>query len=33
MRSYVRRIVAKLGATDVLTYTLPYEARFKARHP
>jgi hypothetical protein len=31
MRSYVRRIVAKLGETDVLTHTLPYETRFSAR--
>jgi len=31
MRSYVRRIVAKLGETDVLTYTLPYQTRITAR--
>ena len=31
MRSYVRRIVAKLADTDVLTYTLPYETRIEAR--
>jgi len=31
MKSYVRRIVASLGEVDVLTYTLPYEARLSAR--
>jgi hypothetical protein len=31
MRSYVRRIVAKLGETDVLTYMLPYQTRITAR--
>jgi hypothetical protein len=31
MKFYVRRIVAKLGETDVLTHMLPYEARFAAR--
>lgn len=31
MKSYIRRIVAKLGETDVLTHTLPYEARVRAR--
>ncbi len=31
MTSYVRRIVARLGRAGVLTYMLPYEARFVAR--
>ena len=31
MKSYIRRIVAKLGETEVLTHTLPYEARVLAR--
>ena len=31
MKYYVRRIAAKLAETDVLTYLLPYEARFVAR--
>jgi len=31
MTSYLRRIVAELGAIDVLTHTLPYSARLAAR--
>jgi hypothetical protein len=28
MKSTVRRIVTELGRVDVLTHTLPYQARF-----
>ena len=31
MKSYVRRILAELGKTDVLTHTLPYQTRLGAR--
>jgi len=31
MKSYVRRIVAKLDGADVLTYLLPYEVRLQSR--
>jgi hypothetical protein len=31
MKHYVQRMVAKLGEADVLTHTLPYEARYRAR--
>jgi hypothetical protein len=31
MKSYLRRMVAKLGETEVLTHTLPYQARLGAR--
>jgi len=32
MKFHVRHILAKFGEADVLTHTLPYEARFRARH-
>ena len=31
MKSYIRRVVAEIGATDVLTYMFPYETRILAR--
>lgn len=31
MKLYLRRLVAKLGESDVLTHTLPYPVRFQAR--
>ncbi|MCW2804747.1 MAG: hypothetical protein QOF52_1743 [Propionibacteriaceae bacterium] len=31
MKSYFRRIVAELGELDVLTHTLPYQARIVGR--
>jgi hypothetical protein len=31
VKSYLRRIVVKLGEADVFTHTLPYQARFLAR--
>ena len=31
MKSYLRRIIAELARTDVLTHTLPYPARVEAR--
>ena len=31
MKTYLRRLVAKLAATDVLTHTLPYQVRVEAR--
>ena len=31
MKSYIRQIIAELVESDVLTYTLPYEARFVSR--
>jgi hypothetical protein len=31
MKSYVRRIIAELAQLDVLTHTLPYEARLGQR--
>jgi len=31
MTIHVRRIVARLGGTDVLTYLMPYEARMLGR--
>jgi hypothetical protein len=32
MKSYFRRIVAGLGELDVLTHTLPYQARIVGGH-
>lgn len=31
MKSHLRRLLAELGASDVLTHTLPYGTRIAAR--
>jgi hypothetical protein len=31
MKFHLRRVLTKLAGVDVLTHTLPYEARFVAR--
>ena len=31
MKAYVRRVLARLSEAEVLTHTLPYQARIAAR--